>query len=174
VAQWQHKGRWQLGYFIWATDDGMETEPMICRDRYQCRRLPRIAAIRSEIRRQKADWTPPMRHFRSRPFQAETHLALPTDRSFPRKRLSRGGRVGPLRARDPAGTMWVNGEEVSGGSDAIPVKLHYLESEGSPSSSRTSACAICGNLVTMSGTRVLSGTDLAAVLRVRAMRPECS
>jgi len=57
-------------------------------------------------------------------------------RSFPRKRLSKG--VGEwnhyyVRAINAEVRLWVNGEEVSGGSDAIPSEGYIcLESEGSP------------------------------------------
>jgi hypothetical protein len=58
------------------------------------------------------------------------------DRSFPRKRLSRG--VGEwnhyyMRCINSEVRLWVNGEEVSGGFDCTPSKGYLcLESEGAP------------------------------------------
>jgi len=57
-------------------------------------------------------------------------------RSFPRKNLSKGAGEWNhyyVRAINGEVRLWVNGEEVSGGSDAEPRTGHLcLESEGSP------------------------------------------
>jgi hypothetical protein len=62
-------------------------------------------------------------------------------RSFPRRQLSRGAGEWNhyyIRAINGEIRLWVNGEEVSGGTGAVPAKgFLCLESEGSPIHFRT-------------------------------------
>jgi Domain of Unknown Function (DUF1080) len=88
---------------------------------------------------QKADWFTtngdvfPVGSAKMRPFPP---VAPNGDRSFPRKNLSRGGGQWNhyyVRCVNGEVRLWVNGEEVSGGTDCSP-RTGYLclESEGAP------------------------------------------
>jgi Domain of Unknown Function (DUF1080) len=79
----------------------------------------------------------PVGHSVLRPFPPTSPNGV---RSFPRKNLSRG--VGEwnhyyVRAINGEVRLWVNGEEVAGGTGAVPARGHLcLEAEGSPVSFR--------------------------------------
>jgi hypothetical protein len=144
VAQWQHKkSGGNSGIFIWATDDGMKD--------LKPDDLPKtgieVQALDHGYRElylqksdgKKSDWFTTdgdifaVGRSKLKPFPP---LSPNGSRSFPRKKLSKG--VGEwnhyyVRAINGEVRLWVNGEEVSGGSDAIPSEGYIcLESEGSP------------------------------------------
>jgi 3-keto-disaccharide hydrolase len=144
VAQWQHKkSAGNSGIFIWATDDGMKD--------LKPDDLPKIGIEVQmldhgyrELYAQKSggkkdDWFTTdgdifaVGRSKLKPFPP---LSPNGSRSFPRKRLSKGfGEWNHyyVRAINGEVRLWVNGEEVSGGSDAIPSEGYIcLESEGSP------------------------------------------
>ena len=144
VAQWQHKkSAGNSGIFIWATDDGMKD--------LKPDDLPKtgieVQALDHGYRElyaqksggKKADWFTTdgdifaVGRSKLKPFPP---LSPNGSRSFPRKRLSKGfGEWNHyyVRAINGEVRLWVNGEEVSGGSDAIPSEGYIcLESEGSP------------------------------------------
>ena len=144
VAQWQHKkSAGNSGIFIWATDDGMKD--------LNPDDLPKIGIEVQmldhgyrELYTQKSggkkdDWFTTdgdifaVGRSKLKPFPP---LSPNGSRSFPRKRLSKGfGEWNHyyVRAINGEVRLWVNGEEVSGGSDAIPSEGYIcLESEGSP------------------------------------------
>jgi Domain of Unknown Function (DUF1080) len=144
VAQWQHqKPAGNSGIFIWATDDGMKD--------LKPDDLPKtgieVQALDHGYRElyaeksggKKAGWFTTdgdifaVGRSKLKPFPP---LSPDGSRSFPRKRLSKGfGEWNHyyVRAINGEVRLWVNGEEVSGGSDAVPSEGYIcLESEGSP------------------------------------------
>ena len=144
VAEWQHKkSSGNSGIFIWATDDGMKD--------LKPDDLPKtgieVQALDHGYRElyaeksggKKSDWFTTdgdifaVGRSKLKPFPP---LSPNGSRSFPRKRLSKGfGEWNHyyVRAINGEVRLWVNGEEVSGGSDAIPSEGYIcLESEGSP------------------------------------------
>ena len=143
VAQWRHlKSGGNSGIFVWATDEGLkDLKPGA---------LPSVgievqvldhgyAEQYEKSQGKKPDWFTtngdvfPVGKSHMKPFPP---TAPNSERSFPRKNLSLG--IGQwnhyyVRCINGEVRLWVNGEEVSGGSNCDP-KSGYLclESEGAP------------------------------------------
>jgi hypothetical protein len=143
VAQWRHRSSGgNSGIFIWAPPEALTDLP---RDK-----LP-TAGIEVQIldhgykeqyeqrSKQKADWFTtngdvfPVGKSKMQPFAPVSPRG---DRSFPRKELSKGVDQWNhyyVRAINGEVRLWVNGEEVSGGTNCEPrVGYLCLESEGAP------------------------------------------
>jgi len=144
VAQWRHlKSGGNSGIFLWATPESIK-------ELEQGKgRLPTGIEVQvldhgykeqyEKESKRKADWFTtngdvfPTGSTKMRPFPP---VAPDGQRSFPRKELSKG--VGEwnhyyVRAINGEVRLWVNGEEVSGGTDCRPaVGYLCLESEGAP------------------------------------------
>ncbi len=144
VAQWRHlQSGGNSGIFLWATPESIK-------DLEQGKgRLP--AGIEVQVldhgykeqyekeTKKKADWFTthgdvfPTGSAKMKPFPP---AAPDGQRSFPRKNLSKG--MGEwnhyyIRAINGEVRLWVNGEEVSGGSNCNPANGYLcLESEGAP------------------------------------------
>ncbi|MCI0423980.1 MAG: DUF1080 domain-containing protein [Acidobacteria bacterium] len=143
VAEWQHKqSGGNSGIFVWATDEGLKD---LKRDALPSFGIE-VQALDHGYREQyeksggkKADWFTthgdifPVGRSKLKPFPPLSPNGL---RSFPRKQLSKGsGEWNHYYVRCINGEvrLWVNGEEVSGGSEASPSEGYIcLESEGSP------------------------------------------
>jgi hypothetical protein len=143
VAQWQHlKSAGNSGIFVWATEEGMEglkpnALPTVG---IECQVLDHGYKEQFEQKSgKKADWFStdgdvfPVGKSKMTPFAPTSPNG---QRSFPRKNLSKG--VGEwnhyyIRCINGEVRLWVNGEEVSGGSSCEPRSGYVcLESEGSP------------------------------------------
>ena len=143
VASWRHlKSAGNSGIFLWATEDALKV--------LKPNQLPGVG-IEVQIldhgyteayeksSGKKADWFTthgdvfPVGGSKMIPFEPK---APDGQRSFPRKNLSKG--VGEwnhyyIRAINGEVRLWVNGEEVSGGSGCNPSAGYLcLESEGAP------------------------------------------
>lgn len=143
VLEWRHlKSGGNSGVFVWATEEGMAG--------LKPNQLPSVG-IEVQIldhgyteqyeksSGKKADWFTtngdvfPVGKSKLKPFPP---LSPGGERSFPRKNLSKG--VGEwnhyyIRAINGEVRLWVNGEEVSGGNQAVPAAgFLCLESEGAP------------------------------------------
>ena len=144
VAQWRHlKSGGNSGIFFWATPASIENLEQ------GKGRLPTGIEVQvldhgyteqyERETKKKADWFTshgdvfPTGSTRMKPFPP---VAPNSERSFPRKNLSKG--VGEwnhyyVRAINGEVRLWVNGEEVSGGTQIRPAWGYLcLESEGSP------------------------------------------
>ena len=144
VAQWRHlKSAGNSGIFLWATPESIK-------DLEQGKgRLPVGIEVQAldhgyteqyeKQTKKKADWF--TSHGDVFPTGSATMKPFPPhapngQRSFPRKNLSKG--VGEwnhyyIRAINGEVRLWVNGEEVSGGTQCRPSSGYLcLESEGSP------------------------------------------
>lgn len=144
VAEWRHlKAGGNSGIFVWGTP-----ESMAALKRGEGR-LPTGIEVQildhgyktqyEEQSKKKADWFTtngdvfPTGTTKMKPFPP---VSPNGSRSFPRKELSKG--VGEwnhyyVRAINGEVRLWVNGEEVSGGTECQPAKGYLcLESEGSP------------------------------------------
>jgi hypothetical protein len=144
VIQWRHlRSGGNSGIFIWATPEsiqGLEQGKG---------RLPKGIEVQAldhgyteqyeKQQKKKADWF--TTHGDVFPVQGATMKPFPPvapdgQRSFPSKKLSRG--LGEwnhyyIRAINGEVRLWVNGEEVSGGTGCNPSSGYLcLESEGSP------------------------------------------
>lgn len=144
VAQWRHqKAAGNSGIFIWATEEGMkdlkpDALPKIGIE-VQVLDHGYVALYAQKSGGKKADWFTTdgdvfaVGRSKLKPFPP---VSPDGSRSFPRKRLSRGAGEWNhyyVRAINGEVRLWVNGEEVSGGSDASPSEGYLcLESEGSP------------------------------------------
>lgn len=143
VAQWRHlESGGNSGIFVWASDaalkdlkrgalppGGIEVQVL---DHGYTEQYEKSTG-------QKADWFTtngdvfPVGNSKMKPFPP---VAPDGNRSFPRKNLSRG--VGEwnhyyVRAINGEVRLWVNGEEVSGGTNCEPCEGYLcLESEGAP------------------------------------------
>ena len=143
VAQWRHlKSGGNSGIFVWVTDEALkDIQPgKLPRGGIEVQILDHGFAEQYEKQSgKKGDWFTThgdifaVGNSKLTPFPP---LSPDGSRSFPRKELSRG--VGEwnhyyVRAIDGELRLWVNGEEVSGGTGASP-RTGYLcwESEGSP------------------------------------------
>jgi hypothetical protein len=143
VAEWRHlKSAGNSGVFVWATEEGMEglkpnALPSVG---IECQVLDH--GYKEQYEKQsgkKADWFStdgdvfPVGKSKMTPFPPTSPNG---QRSFPRKNLSKG--VGEwnhyyIRCVNGEVRLWVNGEEVSGGSNCEPSTGYIcLESEGSP------------------------------------------
>lgn len=144
VAQWRHlKPAGNSGIFLWATPESIKDLEA------GKGRLPTGIEVQAldhgyteqyeKQTKKKADWFTtngdvfPTGSARMKPFPP---TAPGGQRSFPRKNLSKG--VGEwnhyyIRAINGEVRLWVNGEEVSGGTECKPAWGYLcLESEGSP------------------------------------------
>jgi hypothetical protein len=142
VAQWRHlRSGGNSGIFIWGTPESIkELKPGRLPHGIEVQVLDHGYAEQYEKNTgKKADWFTthgdvfPTGASKMKPFPP---VAPDGKRSFPTKRLSKG--VGEwnhyyVRCLNGEVRLWVNGEEVSGGSDCEP-RTGYLclESEGSP------------------------------------------
>jgi hypothetical protein len=146
VAQWRHlKSGGNSGIFLWATPESIDDL-----EKGQGRgRLPTGIEVQvldhgyteqyEKQTKKKADWFTtngdvfPTGTTKLKPFPP---VSPGGERSFPRKNLSKG--VGEwnhyyIRAINGEVRLWVNGEEVSGGTECRPATGYLcLESEGSP------------------------------------------
>ena len=143
VAQWRHlSSGGNSGIFIWASPEGMlDLKP---------NSLPSVGIEVQVLDHgytekyekssgKKADWFTthgdvfPVGKSKMKPFEP---VAPGGKRSFPRKQLSLGVNQWNhyyVRAINGEVRLWVNGEEVSGGTDCQPATGHLcLESEGAP------------------------------------------
>ena len=144
VAQWRHlKSGGNSGIFLWATPESIN-------DLEKGRgRLPTGIEVQvldhgyteqyEKQQKKKADWFTtngdvfPTGTTKMKPFPP---VSPGGERSFPRKNLSKG--LGEwnhyyVRAINGEVRLWVNGEEVSGGTECKPATGYLcLESEGSP------------------------------------------
>lgn len=144
VVQWRHlKPAGNSGVFIWATPESIKDLEA------GKRRLPMGIEVQAldhgyteayeKQSGKKADWFTtngdvfPTGTTTMKPFPP---VSPNGKRSFPRKNLSKGfGEWNHyyIRCLNGEVRLWVNGEEVSGGSDCNPAKGYLcLESEGSP------------------------------------------
>ncbi len=143
VARWKHlKSAGNSGIFVWASPEVLQEVPRnsLPRGGIEVQVLDHGYTEQYERNSgKKADWFStngdvfPVGTSKMKPFPP---LSPNGQRSFPKKKLSKGinewnhyyvrGINGEIR-------LWVNGEEVSGGSDCEPAEGHLcLESEGSP------------------------------------------
>lgn len=143
VVQWRHmKEAGNSGFFAWATQEGMaDLKPgQLPKIGIEVQMLDHGYTTRFEkTSGKKADWFTTngdifaVGRSKLKPFPP---LSPSGERSFPRKNLSKGvGEWNHYYVRGVNGEirLWVNGEEVSGGSGAVPAFGHLcLESEGSP------------------------------------------
>lgn len=143
VVEWRHKeSGGNSGVFVWATDEGLAG--------LKPNSLPKVGievqvldhgytAKYEQQTGKKADWFTthgdvfPVEKSNMKPFPP---VAPDGRRSFPRKQLSKGlGEWNHYYVRCIHGEvrLWVNGEEVSGGTECEPRSGYLcLESEGAP------------------------------------------
>jgi hypothetical protein len=143
VAEWQHlKIAGNSGVFVWATEEGMEglkpnALPSVG---IECQILDHGYKEQFEQKSgKKADWFStdgdvfPVGKSKMKPFPPTSPNG---QRSFPRKNLCKGAGQWNhyyIRCINGEVRLWVNGEEVSGGSECAPRSGYVcLESEGSP------------------------------------------
>jgi hypothetical protein len=142
VAQWRHLAEaGNSGIFVWTSDEALQDlEPgKLPRGGIEVQVLDNGFAEQYEKSGNKADWFTthgdvfPVGTAKMKPFAPTSPSG---ERSFPRKRLSRGaGEWNHYYVRCINGEvrLWVNGEEVSGGNDCEPRSGYLcLESEGAP------------------------------------------
>lgn len=143
VAQWRHlSSGGNSGIFIWASPEGMQD--------LKPNSLPSVGIEVQVLDHgytekyekssgKKADWFTthgdvfPVGKSKMKPFEP---VAPNSSRSFPRKQLSLAMNEWNhyyVRAINGEVRLWVNGEEVSGGTNCQPATGHLcLESEGAP------------------------------------------
>jgi hypothetical protein len=142
VAQWQHfTSGGNSGIFVWGSEKSIKSLP---KNTYptgiEVQVLDHGYTEQYEKEyKKKADWFTtngdvfPVGGARMKPFPP---VAPDGQRSFPRKNLSKGIKEWNhyyIRAINGEVRLWVNGEEVSGGSNCEPRTGHLcLESEGAP------------------------------------------
>lgn len=142
VVQWRHlKPAGNSGVFVWATEKSLTgLEPGKLPHGIEVQILDHGYKEAYEKKNQKkADWFTTngdvfaVGDSRMKPFPP---LSPNGSRSFPTKNLSKGAGEWNhyyIRAINGEIRLWVNGEEVSGGSDCQPAEgFLCLESEGSP------------------------------------------
>jgi hypothetical protein len=142
VAEWRHLNPGgNSGLFVWAIEDSLrELEPGKLPDGIEVQILDNDYAVRYEKRTgKKGDWFTTHGDVfaagaaRLKPFPPTSPNGA---RSFPRRNLSLSAPAWNhyrVRAVNGEVRLWVNGEEVSGGSGAQPRSGYLcLESEGSP------------------------------------------
>lgn len=141
VAQWMHlKSGGNSGIFVWTIPVSLENlKPGSLPQGIEVQVLDHGYKTEYEAGGKKADWfTTNGDVFRVGKAKLNPFAPISPDgsRSFPRKELSRGINEWNhyyVRAINGEVRLWVNGEEVSGGSDADPrTGFLCLESEGSP------------------------------------------
>jgi len=142
VAQWRHlRSAGNSGIFVWSTEESLKSlkrNQLPHGIEVQVLDLGYTAQYEKDTGK-KADWFTchgdvfPVGRSRMKPFPP---VAPDGQRSFPSKNLSKG--VGEwnhyyIRAINGEVRLWVNGEEVSGGTGCEPRSGYLaLESEGSP------------------------------------------
>jgi hypothetical protein len=143
VAEWRHlKSAGNSGIFVWASDEALkDIRPgMLPRGGIEVQVLDHGYAEQYEKQQgKKADWFTthgdvfPVGTSKMKPFPPVSPNGT---RSFPSKRLSKGVNEWNhyyVRGINGEVRLWVNGEEVSGGSGCDPRSGYLcLESEGSP------------------------------------------
>jgi len=143
VAEWRHlKSAGNSGIFVWASEEGLkDIKPnSLPRGGIEVQVLDHGYTDQYEKQSgKKADWFTtngdvfPVGTSKMTPFPP---VSPDGSRSFPRKNLSRGVGVWNhyyVRAINGEVRLWVNGEEVSGGTNCEPrTGFLCLESEGSP------------------------------------------
>jgi len=143
VARWRHLSPGgNSGFFLWATDEALrDIKPgELPRGGIEVQVLDHAYTEQFEKQTgQKADWFTtdgdvfPVGTSKMTPFAPTSPNG---QRSFPTKRLSKGVNQWNhyyVRAINGEVRLWVNGEEVSGGSNCTPSRGYLcLESEGSP------------------------------------------
>jgi hypothetical protein len=142
VVQWRHlRSAGNSGVFIWTTEESLSTlKPDQLPHGIEVQVLDHGYTEQYEKSTgKKAEWFTthgdvfPVGNSRMKPFPP---ISPDGSRSFPSKRLSRG--VGSwnhyyIRAINGEVRLWVNGEEVSGGTNCTPPSGYLcLESEGAP------------------------------------------
>ena len=141
VLQWRHmKSAGNSGVFVWVPPASLEgLQPGALPHGIEVQILDHGYTEQYEKDGKKADWFTtngdvfPVGDSKMKPFPP---VAPNGERSFPTKNLSKG--VGQwnhyyIRAINGEVRLWVNGEEVSGGTNATPATGYLcLESEGSP------------------------------------------
>jgi hypothetical protein len=141
VVEWRHlKSAGNSGVFVWTPADSLNIKPGQLPHGIEVQVLDLGYAEQFEKRTgKKPDWFTshgdvfPVGKSKMTPFPP---VAPNGTRSFPSKELSKG--VGQwnhyyIRAINGEVRLWVNGEEVSGGTNCDPKMGHLcLESEGSP------------------------------------------
>lgn len=144
VAEWRHlRAGGNSGIFVWASDasiKNLEASKGRLPDGIEVQVLDHGYTEQYEREyKKKADWfTTHGDVFPTGPAQMKPFPPVAPDgrRSFPRKQLSRGVNEWNhyyVRAINGEVRLWVNGEEVSGGTDCQPASGYLcLESEGSP------------------------------------------
>lgn len=142
VVQWRHlKSAGNSGVFVWVTDESLKDLPP--------NKLPHGVEVQvldhgykekyEKETGKKGDWFStngdvfPVGNTKMTPFPP---LSPDGSRSFPRKELAKGAGEWNhyyVRAINGEVRLWVNGEEVSGGTNTTPSTGYLaLESEGSP------------------------------------------
>jgi hypothetical protein len=143
VAQWQHlQSGGNSGIFVWAREKALaEVKPgQLPQDGFEVQVLDHGFTKQYEkATGKKAEWFTtngdvfPLGAANMKPFPP---VAPDKKRSFPRKNLSKGINQWNhyyVRAINGEIRLWVNGEEVSGGTDCKPRSGYLcLESEGAP------------------------------------------
>jgi hypothetical protein len=143
VAQWRHlRSAGNSGIFVWASEQALEgIKPgTLPRGGIEVQVLDHGYAEQYEKQTgKKPDWFTthgdvfPVGTSKMKPFAP---VSANGSRSFPSKHLSKGVNEWNhyyVRAINGEVRLWVNGEEVSGGSDCRPSEGYLcLESEGSP------------------------------------------
>jgi hypothetical protein len=143
VATWRHlKSGGNSGIFVWTSDEALEglTPGTLPRGGIEVQVLDHgFTQQYIEETGQPADWFTtdgdvfPVGTAKMKPFEP---ISPRGDRSFPRKKLS--NKLGEwnhyyIRCLNGEIRLWVNGEEVSGGTDCTPATGYIcLESEGAP------------------------------------------
>lgn len=142
VAQWRHlKNAGNSGVFVWAIPESLEgLKPNALPQGIEVQVLDHGYTENYEKSTgKKADWFTtngdvfPVGKAKMKPFPP---VSPNGQRSFPTKNLSKGVNEWNhyyIRAINGEVRLWVNGEEVSGGTDITPATGYLcLESEGSP------------------------------------------
>ena len=142
VATWRHlKSAGNSGIFVWASEESLKNlKPNSLPHGVEVQVLDHGYAENYEKETgKKADWFTthgdvfPVGKTTMKPFPP---LSADGSRSFPSKRLSKGVNQWNhyyIRAVNGEVRLWVNGEEVSGGTAITPASGYLcLESEGSP------------------------------------------
>ena len=154
VAQWRHlKSAGNSGVFVWASEESLEgLKPgTLPRGGIEVQVLDHGYAEQFEKQTgKKADWFTthgdvfPVGTSKMTPFAP---VSPDGSRSFPSKRLSKGVNEWNhyyVRAINGEIRLWVNGEEVSGGTECNPRQGYLcLESEGSPVEFKERASESC-------------------------------
>jgi hypothetical protein len=143
VAQWRHlRSGGNSGFFVWTSDEALKglRPNALPKGGIEVQVLDHGYAVQYEKNaKKKGDWFTThgdvfaVGTSKMKPFPP---LSPDGSRSFPRKQLSKGVNEWNhyyVRCINGEVRLWVNGEEVSGGSGCSPARGYLcLESEGSP------------------------------------------